>query len=254
MQAANYIQAIEERQGLMVACLEEIAYRMGYITRGRSGAARRARWGRARTASTCSACSSRRPERARSCPTASPGVLVVEPDVHRDGRGFFLETYHAEKYRARRHRRPVRAGQPLAVGRAARCAACTCSCAGRRASSIRVDRGRDLRRRRRRPARVADLRPVGRRRRCPPTTSSSATCRRASRTASASLSDVGRRSNTSARTSTIPASEIGIAWNDPGARHRVAGRRPAPVRARPAPSRRSPTLTDALPVYSPTDL
>jgi glucose-1-phosphate thymidylyltransferase len=34
MQAANYIQAVEERQGLMVACLEEIAYRMGYITAG----------------------------------------------------------------------------------------------------------------------------------------------------------------------------------------------------------------------------
>jgi glucose-1-phosphate thymidylyltransferase len=32
IQASNYIQAIEERQGLMVACLEEIAYRMGYIT------------------------------------------------------------------------------------------------------------------------------------------------------------------------------------------------------------------------------
>jgi glucose-1-phosphate thymidylyltransferase len=32
MQASSYIQAIEERQGLMVACLEEIAYRMGYIT------------------------------------------------------------------------------------------------------------------------------------------------------------------------------------------------------------------------------
>jgi len=31
MQASNYIQAVEERQGLMVACLEEIAYRMGYI-------------------------------------------------------------------------------------------------------------------------------------------------------------------------------------------------------------------------------
>src|SRR5881296_550301 len=31
IQASNYIQAIEERQGLMVACLEEIAYRMGYI-------------------------------------------------------------------------------------------------------------------------------------------------------------------------------------------------------------------------------
>jgi glucose-1-phosphate thymidylyltransferase len=31
IQAGNYIQAIEERQGLMVACIEEIAYRMGYI-------------------------------------------------------------------------------------------------------------------------------------------------------------------------------------------------------------------------------
>jgi glucose-1-phosphate thymidylyltransferase len=34
IQAANYIQAIEERQGLMVACVEEIAYRMGYINAG----------------------------------------------------------------------------------------------------------------------------------------------------------------------------------------------------------------------------
>lgn len=32
MQAASYIQAIEERQGLMVACLEEIAFHMGYIS------------------------------------------------------------------------------------------------------------------------------------------------------------------------------------------------------------------------------
>ena len=27
------------------------------------------------------------------------GLIVVEPDVHRDTRGFFLETYHAEKYK-----------------------------------------------------------------------------------------------------------------------------------------------------------
>ena len=30
--AANFVQSIEERQGLMMACLEEIAYRMGYIS------------------------------------------------------------------------------------------------------------------------------------------------------------------------------------------------------------------------------
>jgi dTDP-4-dehydrorhamnose 3,5-epimerase len=29
-----------------------------------------------------------------------PEVLVIEPDVHGDHRGFFLETYHAERYRA----------------------------------------------------------------------------------------------------------------------------------------------------------
>jgi len=33
-------------------------------------------------------------------PTDLPGVIVVEPDVHRDPRGFFLETYHSEKYLA----------------------------------------------------------------------------------------------------------------------------------------------------------
>ena len=30
--------------------------------------------------------------------TPLPGVLVVEPDVHGDDRGFFLETYHRDKY------------------------------------------------------------------------------------------------------------------------------------------------------------
>lgn len=36
----------------------------------------------------------------RFVPTDLPGVIIVEPDVHRDGRGYFLETYHAEKYAA----------------------------------------------------------------------------------------------------------------------------------------------------------
>ena len=32
-------------------------------------------------------------------PTELPGVVMVEPDVYRDGRGFFLESYHVRKYR-----------------------------------------------------------------------------------------------------------------------------------------------------------
>jgi len=32
IQASNYVQAVEERQGLMIACLEEIAFRMNYIS------------------------------------------------------------------------------------------------------------------------------------------------------------------------------------------------------------------------------
>jgi len=33
-------------------------------------------------------------------PTALPGVIVIEPDVYRDERGFFLESYHAQRYAA----------------------------------------------------------------------------------------------------------------------------------------------------------
>jgi dTDP-4-dehydrorhamnose 3,5-epimerase len=34
----------------------------------------------------------------RTTPTELPEVLVIEPDVHRDGRGYFVETYHRDRY------------------------------------------------------------------------------------------------------------------------------------------------------------
>ena len=34
IQAANYVETIESRQGLKIACIEEVAYRMGYISDG----------------------------------------------------------------------------------------------------------------------------------------------------------------------------------------------------------------------------
>ena len=48
--------------------------------------------------------------------TPLPGVKVVHPVVHRDDRGFFLETYHARRYAEAGIGRDVRAGQPLALG------------------------------------------------------------------------------------------------------------------------------------------
>jgi len=33
LQASNFVQAVEERQGMMISCPEEIAYRLGYIGR-----------------------------------------------------------------------------------------------------------------------------------------------------------------------------------------------------------------------------
>jgi dTDP-4-dehydrorhamnose 3,5-epimerase len=35
----------------------------------------------------------------RASPTDLPEVVLIEPDVYKDSRGFFLETYHAGKYR-----------------------------------------------------------------------------------------------------------------------------------------------------------
>ena len=33
MRASQYVQTVDENQGIKIACLEEVAYRMGYINK-----------------------------------------------------------------------------------------------------------------------------------------------------------------------------------------------------------------------------
>src|SRR5919108_3643951 len=59
----------------------------------------RAQCNRARMGSTCFTCWSTGSD-VRVTSSELPGVLVIEPQIYRDRRGFFLEAYNAERYRA----------------------------------------------------------------------------------------------------------------------------------------------------------
>ena len=174
----------------MVACLEEIAYRMGYITRRGARASRTRRWERARTASTCSGCSSRRPD-VRFVPTDIPAVIVVEPDVHRDSaRLLSRDLPRRPKYRDGGIDGPfVQDNHSRSAGGTLRGLHLQLP-----ASPGQADSRRSRARSATSPstsARLADVRPMGRRHAVGRRTSASATSRQASRTASACVSPIG---------------------------------------------------------------
>jgi len=97
IEASNFIEAIEERQGLKVGCLEEIAWRNGWITTAELRAAAEQAGGSSYGGYLATSCATT--ERAvRRIETSLPGVVLLEPRVHGDHRGFFLESYNQRTF------------------------------------------------------------------------------------------------------------------------------------------------------------
>ena len=183
-------------------------------------------------------------------PTELPEVLLIEPQVHGDSRGFFYESFQADAVRRRWHPGHLRPGQPLALraGHPPRPPLPGAEGAGKAGPGAP---GNGVRRGGGRPARLAALRSLGRRSSSPRGRPASCGSRRGSRTASA-CSATRRTSSTSAPSSTSPRPSASIAWNDPAIGIRWPVAEPLLSR-RTGPRRRSRTPPRCCPP-SPADV
>jgi dTDP-4-dehydrorhamnose 3,5-epimerase len=95
LDAANFIRVVEERQGLKIACPEEVAFRKGYIDAD-ALAALAAPLMKSGYGEYLTACCARREQCAMQFDaTPLPGVYLLTPRVFGDERGFFMESWNA---------------------------------------------------------------------------------------------------------------------------------------------------------------
>jgi hypothetical protein len=96
LQASNFVESIEERQGLKVACLEEIAYRKGYITKDQLAELAKPLLKNQYGQYLMKIMNERIKKRKggmKIIATEFDDLFILEPKVMGDERGYFMESY-----------------------------------------------------------------------------------------------------------------------------------------------------------------